>query len=187
MASKFINPSFLDKIITKRNNLSNYNPSTKRSDTIKHTAVLFNKKGDVLGIGNNQYLPTTKHGYSEHAEVNVIQKTIPKNVSIKGRSVYKHKIPADLLVIRTTMVNSHPCYNCIQSMVNNPVFNIQRVYYSCDGEIQYKSLNEMRNEDDFHICKAVRSTSYLNCLLDDEEEDGEEGEDDAKPILKGLI
>jgi deoxycytidylate deaminase len=184
MVSKLINTSFLDKIITKRNCLSNHNNSTKRADTIKHTAVLFNKRGDVLGIGNNQYLPNIKHGYSEHAEVNVIQKTIAKGISIKGRSIYKHKIPTSLLVIRTTMVNSHPCYNCIQSMIENPVFNIQRVYYSCDGEIKYKSLTEMKNSDEFHICKAVRSTSYLNCTLDDEEDDGEDNEESAKPILR---
>jgi cytidine deaminase len=164
--------NLINKMIKKRNAETFSN--NKKIDNYKHAAAITTHKGRVLKIGGNKYLPTTKHGYSIHAEVDTIQKSLRKAYIKYGRSLNKRRIPVDITVIRTSLVNSHPCLHCINAMASNPVFAIKRVYYSNDGDISYSSMSSLLSIENQHVSKANRCD---NC-------DNEEGDDEAKEALQ---
>jgi cytidine deaminase len=164
--------SLIHRMIQKRTNETN--ASSKRNvDNFKHAAAITTRRGRVLTIGSNKYHATIKHGYTVHAEVDTIQRSLRPAFIKYGRSLNKRRIPVDITVIRTSMVNSHPCKHCINTMATNPVFAIKRVYYSNDGELSYSSMSSLLTIANPHISKANR------CSCSEEETD----EDDAKEAL----
>jgi|SaaInlStandDraft_7_1057024.scaffolds.fasta_scaffold153977_1 hypothetical protein len=168
--------STLTNYMIKRRCSETSSSFSKRVDQIKHVASITTRKGNVLAIGSNKYHSTIKHGYSIHAEADTIQRAIRPAYIKYGRSLNKRRIPVDITIIRTTMVNSHPCLHCINIMASNPIFAIKRVYYSNDGDLSYCSMSSLLDINNPHISKANRST----CC--DEEEDSE---DDDKEALWG--
>ena len=151
--------------------------ASKRTDMFKHAAAITTRRGRVLTIGTNKYHTTIKHGYTVHAEVDTMQKALRPSFIKYGRSLNKRRIPVDITVIRTTMVNSHPCFHCIKAMATNPVFAVKRVYYSIDGDTQYCSMSALLDGENFHFSKANRGES--SCCGEEECD----GEDDAKEAL----
>ena len=146
--------------------------ASKKTDMFKHAAAITTRRGRVLTIGTNKYHPTMKHGYTIHAEVDTMQRAMRPVLIKYGRSVNKRRIPVDITVIRTTMVNSHPCFHCIRSMATNPVFAIKRVYYSIDGNTQYCSMSSLLDGESFHFSKANRDG--ISCCGEEDECDSDE-------------
>lgn len=161
----------MDKIINKMIKKRKDSSAITNIDKNLHMASLITKKNHILSMGENKYNTTKKNGYSIHAEINTMQKSARNVLMKKKRSIYKKSIKVDLIVIRTSLNNSMPCYHCISSMVKNNIFNIRRVYYSINGTLKYKSLNSLLLLDDHHISKGNK----------EEEEDS----DDDKPNLRG--
>ena len=162
------------KAIVKR---SSATPNFNNVDTRKHVAIITTKKGRNLStIGFNKYHPTIKHGYTTHAEVDAMQKSIRPIIKKYGRSVNKRRIPVTITVLRTTMVNSHPCLHCINAMNSNSIFKVKRVNYSFDGDIKTASMASLLSLENYHISKGNR-TDCCNCSTDcsDECSDEEEG------------
>lgn len=171
-----MNNNLVNSMIRKRTAETNgYN---RRSDQFKHAAALTTRKGRVLKIGGNKYHTTIKHGYTVHAEVDTIQRSLRPAFIKYGRSLNKRRIPVDITVIRTSMVNSHPCFHCIKAMATNPIFAIKRVYYSNNGELSYCSMSSLLDAETFHLSKANRPEN--NCCCDDDCD----GEEDDKEALR---
>jgi cytidine deaminase len=155
----------------------------KKHDHYKHAAAITTRKGRVLTIGGNKYHSTIKHGYTIHAEVDTIQRSLRPAFIKYGRSLNKRRIPVDITVIRTSLVNSHPCLHCINAMASNPVFAIKRIYYSNDGDITYSSMSSLLETTNPHVSKANRGSS--SCCCDEDDCSDEEGE--GKEALCGLL
>jgi cytidine deaminase len=171
----------MDKLVNRmvRKRVNETKTSKKNNvDNFKHAAAITTKRGRVLNIGSNKYNINTKHGYSVHAEMDTIQRSLRSAYIKYGRSLNKRRIPVDITVIRTSLVNSHPCINCINSMASNPVFAIKRVYYSNNGSIEYSSMAELLDIDNPHISKANRNNT---CCCDEDECD----EEAKEPALRG--
>lgn len=162
----------IEKMKAKRSAMT---PYFKKIDNIKHSAAITTKRGRLLGIGMNKYHTTLKHGYTTHAEVDTIQKSMLPMYKKFGRSLNKRRITVDITIIRTSLVNSHPCLHCLMAMNNNPVFNVKKVNYSCEGEIITTTLNSLLNKEVHHLSKGNKH----RCGLDEEEDE----EDDAKCAL----
>lgn len=179
--------SLISSMINKRLNetIKTKHLTSRNSDSFKHAAAITTRRGRVLTIGTNKYHTTIKHGYTIHAEVDTMQRALRPMFIKYGRSAFKRRIPVDITVIRTNMLNSHPCFHCIKSMVNNPIISIKRVYYSINGDdTQYCSLSSLIDSNNYHISKANKINccgNGVNCLED--EEDGENDEDAEKPAL----
>jgi cytidine deaminase len=165
-----MNNSLIKKLITKRTAETKASCNKRNNDNFKHAAAITTRKGRVLTLGSNKYHTTIKHGYTIHAEVDTIQRALRPAFIKYGRSLNKRRIPVDITVIRTSMVNSHPCMHCIKTMANNPVFAIKRVYYSNDGDISYNSMSSLLSIENPHISKANRNSC---CDEDEEDEDKE--------------
>lgn len=74
-----------------------------------------------------------------------------------NKKINKRKI--DLLVIRLTKNNifgeSHPCYHCIQSLINSSV-NLRYIYYSThNGTIKRKKVSDLINSP-LHVSSGFR-------------------------------
>lgn len=164
------NNKLINKLITKRVNETKTSNNKRNGDTYKHAAAITTRKGRVLTLGSNKYHTTIKHGYSIHAEVDTIQRALRPMYIKYGRSLNKRRIPVDITVIRTSLVNSHPCMHCINTMATNPIFAVKRVYYSNDGDMSYSSMSSLLNIENPHVSKANRSTC---CEEDDMGEDDE--------------
>lgn len=166
-----MNNNLINKLIKKRTAETKSTSNKRNSDNFKHAAAITTRKGRVLTLGSNKYHTTIKHGYTIHAEVDTIQRAL-RPVFIKyGRSLNKRRIPVDITVIRTSMVNSHPCMHCINTMATNPVFAVKRVYYSNNGDISYSSMSTLLNIENPHVSKANRnscSSCEDECADDDE-------------------
>lgn len=167
--------NLINRMIKKR--CAETNSFNKRSDQFKHAAAITTRRGRVLTIGGNKYHSTIKHGYTIHAEVDTIQRSLRPAFIKYGRSLNKRRIPVDITVIRTSMVNSHPCLHCINTMASNPVFSIKRIYYSVDGDLSYCSMSSLLATENPHVSKANRPNN--GCCCDDECDD----EDEAKEAL----
>jgi deoxycytidylate deaminase len=162
----------INRLIKKRKAETGSTGNKRNSDNIKHAAAITTRKGRILTLGSNKYHPTIKHGYTVHAEVDTIQRALRPAYIKYGRSLNKRRIPVDITVIRTSMVNSHPCMHCINTMANNPVFAVKRVYYSNDGDLSYASMSSLLNIENPHISKANRSG--CNCSEEDDEDEAKE-------------
>ena len=169
----------LTYMIKKRNNVAAANKTNKKCDNYKHSASIITGKGRVLSIGSNYYHPGIKNGFTIHAEVDTIQKASRPMMLKHKRSLNKRRIPADIYVIRTTMVNSHPCFHCINTMKANPVFNIKRVYYSIDGGLDYISMSALLNKDNY----ISRGNRRGCCAMDLEGYDEEDEEQEGKCVF----
>lgn len=157
----------VNKMINKRNAMT---PFYKKIDNIKHTAAITTKRGRLLGIGINKYHTNISHGYTTHAEVDTMQKAMLPMYKKFGRSLNKRKIAVDITIIRTSLVNSHPCLHCLMAMNKNPVFNVKKVNYSCEGEIITTTLNSLLGKEEHHLSKGNRH----RCGMDEDEDEDED-------------
>jgi cytidine deaminase len=117
-----------------------------------HLALLFQEKCkksiDPLIYGYN-YCVSGKDG-SIHAEADILNK------ALRDRYI-DHKAKYSVIIMRTTMMNSRPCKNCIERLASENQIRIKYVYYSIDKTFMRVSIKELfDNYECAHVSKYNR-------------------------------
>jgi cytidine deaminase len=139
------------------NNMINYRKTQikKFNGYYQHVAMIFEKNNicNPLSYGTNYY--TCYNENTIHAEHDAL-------LRLKENKKNKKKI--NIIVIRYTttykLCNSKPCAFCLDNMyniTNLKGYNINKVYYSNNNNIEVVKFKELYNETDKHIPKKYRT------------------------------
>jgi cytidine deaminase len=121
----------------------------------QHVAMIFEKNNifNPLSYGTNYY--TCSNENTIHAEHDAL-------LRLKENKKNKKKI--NIIVIRYTstykLSNSKPCAFCLENMYNIAGikgYNIDKVYYSNNNNIEVVKFKDLYNETDKHIPKKHRT------------------------------
>jgi deoxycytidylate deaminase len=139
----------LSDLVVKRNKIND------RDYPYRHIAIIL-KSNKQISTGSNGFRECfAGSNYLEHAEVSAV-KHLPTHVT------KKRKIKIDLLVIRISnsnkLVNSKPCYKCLDYIYNNLLkYSVRNIYYSNEnGDLVVEKFNRLYHDDNKHVTKRFR-------------------------------
>ena len=124
-----------DSIYKYSNNHLSFCFSEKSKKNIKPFSIGYNH----CKIGNDG---------STHAEVHTLERMFKSPTT--GRTRYS------LVVLRTNIQNSRPCFHCIRKILSLTDIRIRYVYYSMDKTFIRETLNELMDLEKAHISKFNR-------------------------------
>lgn len=142
--------SNISEWIEMRNDIDGILRNTIYSYSNNHLSFCFSEKSKknitpfVLGYN---HCKIGKYG-SIHAEIHALNKMFKSPTT--GRTRYS------LVVMRTNIQNSRPCFHCIQKLITLTGIRIRYVYYSMDKTFIRETLNELMDLDKVHISKYHR-------------------------------
>lgn len=116
---------FNDNILTEAHRIALYT-----NMRYKHSALLLNKKLNIISTGYNYRTIKNKYNYSIHAEEQCLSNMLNKQKYNNRKKMNKYI----LLIIRIDKDNnfaySYPCDNCLNIIKK---FGIKKIYYSINN------------------------------------------------------